>query len=134
MSELKEGHYVYTDLGIERVHWCIVNGEKELVTPKGYILGDVPNYELEVQTVKRNMILTLENAELKNTLAKTKANGKYPDRISRLKSRVVALSEENTKLKELLKECLYYIGYDTYEFDEKVHKLLTKINQVLGEE
>ena len=39
--------------------------------------------------------------------------------------------EENAQLKELLKECKPYIGFDTYEFDEKVSKLLTKIDEVL---
>lgn len=41
------------------------------------------------------------------------------------------LLKENKKLKELLKECKFYIGYDTYEFDEKVNKLITKIDEVL---
>jgi hypothetical protein len=41
------------------------------------------------------------------------------------------LLEENAQLKELLKECRPYIGYDTYEFDEKVNKLLTKIDEAL---
>ena len=27
----EEGQYVYTDNGIEKVHYCFVNGEKELV-------------------------------------------------------------------------------------------------------
>lgn len=41
--------------------------------------------------------------------------------------------EENAQLKELLKECKHYIGFDAYEFDEKVSKLLIKIDEALGE-
>lgn len=42
-------------------------------------------------------------------------------------------AKENQQLKELLKECKFYIGYDTYEFDEKVNKLITKIDNAIGE-
>lgn len=43
-EELIEGYLVYTDKGIERVHWCEVNGVKELVSPKGKVYGYVPDY------------------------------------------------------------------------------------------
>lgn len=40
---------------------------------------------------------------------------------------------KNAQLKELLRKCKHYIGFDTYEFDEKVSKLLIKIDEALGE-
>ena len=43
-EELIENYLVYTDNGIERVHWCNVNGVKELVSPKGKVYGYVPDY------------------------------------------------------------------------------------------
>lgn len=43
-EELIEDYLVYTDNGIERVHWCNVNGVKELVSPKGKVYGYVPDY------------------------------------------------------------------------------------------
>lgn len=59
-------------------------------------------------------------------------------KIKNLASLTLLLQEKNieclhreNKLKELLKECKPYIGYDTYEFDEKVNKLLTKIDEAL---
>lgn len=42
-----------------------------------------------------------------------------------------ALAHRLNMLKKLLKECKFYIGYDTYEFDEKVNKLITKIDEAL---
>lgn len=43
-EELIEDYLVYTDNGIEKVHWCEVNGVKELVSPKGKVYGYVPDY------------------------------------------------------------------------------------------
>ena len=43
-EELIEDYLVYTDNGIEKVHWCNVNGVKELVSPKGKVYGYVPDY------------------------------------------------------------------------------------------
>lgn len=43
-EELIENYLVYTDNGIEKVHWCNVNGVKELVSPKGKVYGYVPDY------------------------------------------------------------------------------------------
>lgn len=103
-EQLTEGSYVYTDLGIEQVHWCEVNGEKELVTPKGYIHGDVPSVNRHFQLVGENAILIAEN----------------------------------TKLKELLKECRDILLVDEMnaraQYKKALQGLLTKINQVLGEE
>ena len=42
---LTENTWVYTDKGIENVHWCNVDGVDELVTPKGKVLALVPSYE-----------------------------------------------------------------------------------------
>lgn len=44
-KSLTENTWVYTDKGIENVHWCNVNGVDELVTPKGEVLAPVPDYQ-----------------------------------------------------------------------------------------
>lgn len=110
------------------------------------VLEPVPSYEeyqqlLSDQLAKNegveiNAELEEENTKLKEILKKTKANGHYPDRISRLKSRVVALSEENTKLKKLLKLAKSSVSYHCALCREYTDGqiLLSKINQVLGEE
>lgn len=122
------------------------------------VIEPVPSYE-EYQKLLSDQLAKNEgeeiNAELEHRLAMVKANGKYPDRISRLKSRVVALSEENsnlksklqlketaydfdtarleeenTKLKELLKECKTPLEVYNEMFGNK-EELLTKIDEVL---
>lgn len=69
------------------------------------VIDFVPSYSeylaLQSDSLAKNEAVEI-NAELEHRLAMVKANGNYPDRISRLKSRVVALSEENQKLKEIL--------------------------------
>lgn len=63
-EELIENYLVYTDNGIEKVHWCNVNGVKELVSPKGKVYGYVPDYfevkrlqeQLDIVTEQRNDI------------------------------------------------------------------------------
>ena len=67
------------------------------------------------------MELQAENAELKKWCEELNAFG-------------LKVAKENAQLKELLKECRPYIGYDTYEFDEKVNKLLTKIDEELKQD
>ena len=107
---LTEGSYVYTDLGIERVHWCEVNGEKELVTPKGYILGSVLDFDTHARLVTNNIAIELCKIKLK---------------------------EENTKLKKLLKECCYRINWTDKTghkpTDDRKQKLFNDIDQVLKE-
>ena len=44
-KSLTENTWVYTDKGIENVHWCNVDGVDELVTPKGKVLATVPSYD-----------------------------------------------------------------------------------------
>lgn len=60
-EELIENYLVYTDNGIEKVHWCNVNGVKELVSPKGKVYGYVPNYfenkRLQEQLNEANAII-----------------------------------------------------------------------------
>lgn len=53
-EELIEGYLVYTDNGIEKVHWCNVNGVKELVSPKGKVYGYVPDY-FEVKRLQEQL-------------------------------------------------------------------------------
>lgn len=103
--------------------------EKELVQA---VLAEVPSYE-EYQKLLSDQLAKNEgeeiNAELEHRLAMVKANGKYPDRISRLKSRVVALSEENETLKSKLqlKETAY--DFDTARLEEENAQL----KELLGE-
>lgn len=69
-----------------------------------------------------------------------KVNGNYPDKISKLKSRIKHLLEDTAKLRQLLKECR--IAFETYaEEDEScglseeclyAKHLLIKINEVLN--
>lgn len=47
----------------------------------------------------REIELEQEINKLKTIIDRTKVNGNYPDRISKLKSRIVALAKENEKLK-----------------------------------
>lgn len=53
-EELIENYLVYTDNGIEKVHWCDVNGVKELVSPKGKVYGYVPDY-FEVKRLQEQL-------------------------------------------------------------------------------
>lgn len=53
-EELIEDYLVYTDNGIEKVHWCNVNGVKELVSPKGKVYGYVPDY-FEVKRLQEQL-------------------------------------------------------------------------------
>lgn len=53
MTDLIEGKFYYTDRGIEKCHYCGVNGVVELVTPKGKVLAPVPSYE-ELQELKNS--------------------------------------------------------------------------------
>lgn len=59
-------------------------------------------------------------------------------KINRVKARGIEIEDdENTKLKELLKECrenIAAIDYDSSVLDREQSILLNKINQVLGEE
>lgn len=45
MQDLIEGAYYYTENGIEKAHYCEVNGVRELVTPKAEVFDPVPSYE-----------------------------------------------------------------------------------------
>ena len=161
-GELLEGTYYVLYYGKDtaevdiyrRVYSLYDDSEVRFTIPQvTEVLAEVPSYD-EYQKLLSDQLAKNEgeeiNAELEHRLAMVKANGKYPDRISRLKSRVVALSEENTKLKtenkwyseqlneavkqnnklkELLKEVL------RHELSLKeVTELTRKISQVLGEE
>ena len=58
---------------------------------------------------------------------------------SSIEQRIEQLTEENARLKELLKECKHIMSIEkdfaSCHFEkDKLCKLLTKINQVLGEE
>ena len=67
-EELIEDYLVYTDNGIERVHWCNVNGVKELVSPKGKVYGYVPDY-FEVKRLQEQLDeLQNENNNLCNDI------------------------------------------------------------------
>lgn len=69
MTDLAEDDYVYTDLGVEKVHYCEVNGEKEMATPKGFILGDVPDFKQWNWIKLDNIRVNMGNSKLKQQLA-----------------------------------------------------------------
>lgn len=115
---LKKDKKYYTKDKLGRTYIKTYNkkGFKGLVEE---VLCEVPSYEkwnavLEsneslfetIQVLKKRLIeVAEENAKLKETIKRTKANGNYPSRVSAYKSRIATLREENQKLKELLKEC-----------------------------
>lgn len=96
--------------------------------------------------------LQRENVKLKETLNKTKANGQYPDRVSKLKSRIIGLYEENRILKEhankvielikelekaerVLRRCRKWIrGYSVCGIDAQARKdgILKEIDELLA--
>lgn len=89
--------------------------------------------------------LQRENVKLKETLNQTKANGKYPDKISKFKSRIIGLYEENRILKEQVKEletaervlrrCRKWIrGYSVCGVDAHARKdgILKEIDKLLA--
>lgn len=60
----KEGSYVYTENGIEKVHYCQVGCITERVTPKSNIIAPVPSYDHFVELTEKDK----ENAKLKELL------------------------------------------------------------------
>lgn len=62
-KSLTENTWLYTDKGIENVHWCNVDGVDELVTPKGKVLAPVPSYDHFSQLVKKVEKLEQQLAE-----------------------------------------------------------------------
>lgn len=83
MARLNEGDFVYTDRGIEQVHWCEVNGKKQLVSPKGFIFGDVPPHSEYMGLLSDNIEFMLKNHELeKQNLLLTIANAELNDRLT----------------------------------------------------
>lgn len=71
-----------------------------------------------------------ENEQLKLIIKRTKASGNYPSRVSQYKARITVLTEENAKLKELLKRCRDFINYEVPDhcIDDV---LIDKIDEVL---
>ena len=81
-------------------------------------------------TLHRSMVLQAENEQLESKLQLKETAYDFD---------TARLEEENTKLKELLKEANNWLkafyAYEQSDFvREKVKQCLTKINQVLGEE
>lgn len=106
MSDLIEGKFYYTDRGIEKCHYCEVNGVVELVTPKGKVLAPVPNYaELQELKSKRDKLAyDLGVADVKNG-----------------------------ELLRLLKECKEELSEFNYPQYSSVQTLLSRINAAIGE-
>ena len=75
-KSLTENTWVYTDKGIEKVHWCNVYGVDELVTPKGKVLSPVPSYDEYKQLISKT-----EQLEKKLEIA-TEALKKYQEAIN----------------------------------------------------
>lgn len=130
LTVLDEGRYYYTSNGIEKAHYCNVNGCVELVTPKGEILSPVPSYE-ELQRLKH----------IESKYNNMKVKGNYPDKINELKSRLkhlLDLQENQDKevehLRDLLRNCLAHLSLG--EIGTSVtpaNTLLTSINAAIGE-
>lgn len=125
------------------------------------VLSSVPDYndyqqlkesfelagDYELQEARISELLT-KNMELKNkNFLLKKPNGNYPDRISKLKSRIKHLldlqenrDEEIEILRDLLKECKNIVAHDCWQEaqfpDGQVvqrQDLLTRINIAIGE-
>lgn len=104
-GELQEGFYFVSDGAEITIDYYLCDyWERHFDSDVQQVLAPVPSYE--------------EWDKLNNTCHE-------------LEKETACLTVDIVNLKELLKECRYYIGYDTYEFDEKVNKLLTKIDEVL---
>lgn len=187
--KLDEGRYYYTSNGIEKAHYCNVNGCVELVTPKGTVLSPVPDYdhfveltekvkelEKDIKTLTNNYkILECEQAgniaagqalvdefgdyealyeelqrlrKIEKKYDNIKVKGNYPDKISKLKSRIKHLLElqanqdkEVENLRELLKECgnelklfrMLSLPMASKEALVECDDILTRISSVLGE-
>lgn len=117
-GELKLGeHYYYTTIFSPTVY--IQNFTRDVVSFQDFketvaeVLAPVPSYE-EWQSMDR-----LEKIMLQER--------------ARLYKQVIELLEENTKLKELLKECKHNINIRGYT-DTHGNLLLPQIEQALGED
>lgn len=90
---------------------------------------EVPSYE-EYQSLLSDQLAKNEGEEI---------NAELTERLKKTQELELELRKENTKLKELLKECKHIMSIEkdfaSCHFEkDKLCKLLTKINQVLGEE
>lgn len=103
---------------------------KRLSNMRGEIISKME--ESNEDTVK---YLREENAKLKETIKRTKANGNYPSRVSAYKSRIATLCEENQKLKELLSKCVSRVDTlsDILDFlkDKVVYKQSKQLADIL---
>lgn len=146
-GELEEGfYYIYDGAEVTIDYYLCDYWERHFDSYVQQVLAEVPDYIEWKNYVNGyceehnyNLKLQEENAKLKETIKRTKANGNYPSRISAYKSRIATLCEENQKLKDLLKECREFVGLAGYlsldnaddNTTEQCNKLLTKINEVL---
>lgn len=94
-----------------------------------------------------NEVLRLKVVELEEKLNTIKANGNYPDKISKLKAKIKHLldlqanqDKEVESLRELLKECKNIVAHDLWsraQFSDgqivEKDDLLTHINATIGE-
>lgn len=122
-GELPEGYYYVKD-GVNIIAeyydgYFYSDGLPMIYGGVDEVLAEVPSYEQWIMT---------KNLSERAHLEMYKARGEK-----------VKLEKENTKLKELLKECKHIMSIEkdfaSCHFEkDKLCKLLTKINQVLGEE
>lgn len=132
--KLDEGRYYYTSNGIEKAHYCNVNGCVELVTPKGEILSPVPTYDELAHLETRLEMAQVQNAELMETQASLSSQ------IKQLLSLQDEEDREVERLRELLKECKNIVAHDLWsraQFPDgqvvEKDELLTRINAAIGE-
>lgn len=141
---LIEGKFYYTNKGIEKCHWCNVNGKKELVTPNVKILGQVPDFE-HWEATKEDVsyfqgIATREAREHKKQVEE------FNETIKSYTEKNIKLKAENKSLQEKLEIAVkalkfYAVGnhyednraYDYYrvlEHGETAEKALAKIKEI----
>ena len=140
--EINNNYYLRFADGTEEIQLYIggflMRADNEVVE----VLAEVPDYIEWKNYVngyceehEYNLKLQDENAKLKETIKRTKANGNYPSRVSAYKSRIATLCEENQQLKELLKECRKALNKakgDTVWYPVEIDHVITKIDEVLN--
>ena len=133
-GELKLGeHYYYTTIFSPTVH--IQNFTRDVTSSQDFketvaeVLAPVPSYNEYISLVNWKEDLT-ELCTIKERIIE-----KYENIDTWWKAEYTELKEENTKLKELLKRARGLMNYTKdWACSDATEEMITKINQVLGEE
>jgi hypothetical protein len=125
----KEGSYVYTENGIEKVHYCQVGCITERVTPKANILAEVPSYEEWQKYVEANenmfsvvKMLNKDNYQLEKDINKLK------ELLSKCVSRVDTLSDILDFLKD---KVVYKQSKQLADMLKSTREIIKEIDEVL---